>query len=61
MSDVQTVWSLSRECVEFLSQRRSGAVLMESRHEEGWADEQGLYLRQRSDRVLRAYARYVLG
>ena len=34
---------------------------MESRQEEGWAEEQGLYQRQKSDRVLRTYARYVLG
>ena len=61
MSDVQTVWSLSTECVEFLSQRRSGAVLMESRHREGQTDKQGLYQRQKTDRVLRTYARYVLG
>ena len=34
MSDVQMFWSLCAKCVEFLSQRRSGAVLMESRHEK---------------------------
>ena len=37
------LWSLSAEClVELLSQRRSGAVLMESTHEEGQTDKQGL-------------------
>ena len=29
MSDVQMFWSSCAECVEFLSQRRSGGVLME--------------------------------
>ena len=41
MSDVQMIWPLWAECAEFLSQRRSGAVLMESRHGEGQADKQG--------------------
>ena len=45
-------WSLCAECVEFLSQRRSEAVLVESRHGEGQTDEQGLYQRKRSDRVM---------
>ena len=52
MSDVQIFWSLCAECVEFLSQMRSVAVLMESRHGEGQTDKQGLYQRKRSDRVL---------
>ena len=43
MNDVQMFWSLYRECVEFLSQVRSEAVLMQSRHGEGQTDEQGLY------------------
>ena len=43
MSDVQLLLSLCAECKEFLSQRRSGAVLMESRHGEGQTDRQGLY------------------
>ena len=60
MNDVQMFWSLCAECVEFLSQRRSGAVLMESRHGEGQTDKQGLYQRKRSDRVLTTYVRYVL-
>ena len=47
--------SLCAECVEFLSQMRSGAVVMESRHEEGQTDKQGLYQRKRSDRVLTTY------
>ena len=61
MSDVQMFWSLCVESVEFLSQRRNGAVLMESRHGEGQRDKQGLYQRKRSDRVLTTYTRYVLG
>ena len=60
MSDVQMFWSLCAECVEFLSQRRSGAVWMESRHGEGQADKQGLYQRKRSDRVLTTYIPNVL-
>ena len=46
MNGVQTFWSLCGECVEFLSQMRSGAVLMESRHGEGQTDKQGLYQRK---------------
>ena len=60
MSAVQMFWPLCAECVEFLSQRRSGAVLMESRHREGQTDKQGLYQRKRSDRVLTTCTRYVL-
>ena len=55
MSDVQMFWSLCAECVELLSQRRSGAVLMESRHGEGRTDKQGLYQRKRSDSVDNLY------
>ena len=61
MSDVQMCWSLCAEFVDFLSQRRSGAISMESRHGEGQTDKQGLYQRKRSDRVLTTYTRYVLG
>ena len=61
MNDVQMFWSLCAECVEFLSQMRSGAVLMESRHGEGQTDKQGLYQRKRRDRVLTTCIRYVLG
>ena len=61
INNVQMFWSLCAECVEFLSQRRSGAVLMESRHGEGQTDKLGLYQRNRSDRVLATYVRYVLG
>ena len=61
MNDVQIFWSLCVECVEFLSQRSSRAVVMESRHGEGQTDKQGLYQRKRSDRVLTIYIRYVLG
>ena len=61
MSDVQMFWSLCAECVEFLSKRRSGAVLMESRHGEGQTDNLGLCQRKRSDRVLTTYIRNVLG
>ena len=49
MSDVQMFSSLCAECV-VMSQRRSGAVLMESRHGEGQTDEQGLYQRKKSDK-----------
>ena len=49
MSDDQICWSSCAECVESLSQRGSGAVLMERRHEEGQTDKQGLYQRKRSD------------
>ena len=59
MSDVQMFWSLCAECVEFLSQRKSGAVLMENR-QAGQTDKLGLYQRKRSDRVLTAYVRYIL-
>ena len=52
MNDVQMFWSLCAECVEFLSQMRSGAVSMESRHEKGQTDKQGLYQRKRSDTAL---------
>ena len=51
---------LCAECVEFLSQRRSGAISTESRHEEDQTDKQELYQRKRSDRVLTTYTRYVL-
>ena len=61
MNSVQVFWSLCVECVEFLSQMRSGAVLVESRHREGQTDKQGLYQRKMSDRVLTTYIRYVLG
>ena len=61
MNSVQVFWSLCAECVEFLSQMSSGAVLMESRHGEGQTDKQGLYQRKRSDRLLTTYIRYVLG
>ena len=42
MSVVQMFCSLCGECVEFLSQRRSRAILMESRHRECQTDKQGL-------------------
>ena len=61
MSDAHMFWSLSVKCVEFLSQRRIGAILMESRHGEGQTGKQGQYQRKRSDRVLTTYIRYVLG
>ena len=51
MSNVQMFWSLWAECVEFFSQRKSGAVLMESWHGEGQTDKQGLYQRKRSDNL----------
>ena len=61
MSDVQMFWCSCAECVEFLSQRRSGAVLTESRHEEGQTDKQGMYQREMSKRVVTTYTQYVLG
>ena len=54
-------WSLCAECLEFLGQRRSGAVLIESRHEEVQLGKQGLYRIKGSDRVVTSYIRYVLG
>ena len=56
MNDVQMFWSLCAECVEFLSQLRSGTVLMESRHGEGQTDKEGLYQGKRSNRVLHAHS-----
>ena len=50
MSDVQIVWSLCAECIEFPSLNSSGAVLMESRHGEGRTDKQGLCQWKRKDR-----------
>ena len=49
MGDIQMFWSKCAESVEFLSQRRIGAALMESRHGEGQRGKQGLYQRKRSD------------
>ena len=60
MSNVQMFWSLCVEGTEFLSQRRSGAVLMEGRNGKGQTDKQGLYQRKRSDRVLTTYIQYML-
>ena len=56
MKDVQMFWSLCAECIEFLGQMRSGAVLMESRHGEGQTDKEGLYQRKRSDSVYNLYS-----
>ena len=47
MSDVQMFCFLCVEYVEFLSQRKSGAVLMESKHGESQTDKQGLYQREK--------------
>ena len=55
MNDVKMFWSLCAECVEFSSQRRSGAVLMESKHGEGHTDKQWVYQRKRNDIVLTTY------
>ena len=57
MSDARMFWSLCAECVEFLRQRRSGAVLVESRHEGDQTNKQGPYQRKGSDRVLTTYTR----
>ena len=56
MSDVQKFLSLCAERIEFLSQRRSGAVLIESRHGEGQTDQQGRCQRKRSDSVDSLYS-----
>ena len=55
MKNVQMFWSLCAECVKFLTQMRSGAVLMESKHGEGHTDKKWVYQRKRSDRVLTTY------
>ena len=60
MSDVRMFWSLCAECVEFLSQRRSRAVLMESTHGEGQTDKQVLCQRKGSGKALTTSTRYVL-
>ena len=44
-----------------LEKRRSGAVSVDSRHEEDQTDKQELYQRKRSDRVLTTCTRHVLG
>ena len=61
MRDLQMFCSLYAEFVDFLGQRGSGAVLMESRCKERQADKRELYQRKRSNRVLTTYIRYVLG
>ena len=49
MSNFQMFWSLCAEYVEFSSLRRSGAVLLESRHGEGQTDKQGLHQREKKE------------
>ena len=49
MSGSQMVSFLRAEFVDFLSQRRSGAVLMESTHEQGQKSKQGQFRRKRND------------
>ena len=61
MSGSQMFSFLRAEYVEFLSQRRSGAVLMESTHEEGQKGKQGQFWRKRSDKVLTFCTRFVFG
>ena len=61
MSGSQVFSFLRAEFVEFLSQRRSGAVLMESTHEEGQKGKQGQFRRKRSDKVLTFCTRFVFG
>ena len=51
MRDVQMFWSLCAKCVEFLSQRRSGAVLTESRHGEGQSDKRELFQKEKKKGV----------
>ena len=52
--DVQILWSLCAQCVEFLSQRRSGAVSMESRHGE---EQDLIMMLSRKGSFLRLYTR----
>ena len=42
-SDAQVLWSERVEYVEFLSHKRSGAVSMDSTHEEDQTNKQGPY------------------
>ena len=44
-----------------LESEEERGCLNRERHGEGQTDEQGLYQRKRSDRVLIAYIRYMLG
>ena len=46
------------ECEEFLGQKKIGAVLMESTHEEDQTDKQGLH---QKTGVTMSYIQYVLG
>ena len=61
MSGSQMYLFLRAEFVEFLSQRRSGAVLMESIHEKGQKSKQGQFRRKRSDKVLTFCTPFVFG
>ena len=44
-----------------LEPEESETVMTERKHEDSLTDKQGLYQRKKSDRVLKAYTRYVLG
>ena len=62
MSGSQMCSFLRAEFVEFLSQRRSGDVLMESNiHEEGQKSKQVQFRRKRSDEVFTFCTRFVVG
>ena len=50
MSGSQMFLFLRAEFIQFLSQRRSGAVLMESTHEESQKGKQGQFRSKRSDK-----------
>ena len=60
MSGSQMFLFLRAEFVEFLSQRRSRDVLMESTLEDSQKGKQGQFQRKRSDKVLTFCTRFVL-
>ena len=45
-------WFYRVECIEFLSRKRSGVVLIDSAHEEDQTAKQGLCQRNRNDKEL---------
>ena len=47
------------DCIEFLRQKRRGAVLVESTHKEGHTNKQELYQRKRNDKELITYTQYL--
>ena len=61
ISNSQMFLFLDAEFVQFLSQMRSGAVLMESTHEEGQKGKQGKFQKKRSDKVLTFCTPFMFG